>query len=173
MTLDAPHLTLQFNGLLNMVIFYRKITFSWLIATLPLLCFVVAIGYFAIKVIRLPPDWKMSHVILLTICIAVYLAGIWFLASNLWVSTSHEFNDKVITRHCFLGLSWTRIRLRDEIKEIKIIETGGSPFGSRGFLLLILFKDGTCERLCSDNTLAGIQTIQNQLEVYLKAAGNQ
>ena len=148
-----------------MVIFYRKVTLSWLIATMPFLCLVVAVGYFSANVIRLPPDWKISHVILLAICIVAYLTGIWFLASNLWVSTSHEFTDRVVTRYCFLGLSWTRIRLRDEIKETKIIETGGSPFGSRGFLLLILFKDGTREPVYRDNSLTEVQGIQNQLEI--------
>jgi hypothetical protein len=151
-----------------MEIFYRKLSLSWLIATMPFLCFFVAIGYFSIEVIKLPPDWRISHVILLAICIVIYLAGFWFIASNLWVSSSHEFNDKVITRYRFLGFPWTRIRSRDEIKEIKSVETGGSPFGSRRFLLLILFNDGTSGPVYIDNTFTRVQTIQKQVEVYLQ-----
>jgi hypothetical protein len=97
----------------------------------------------------------------------IYISGLCFCVAKLWTSVKWEFNDKVITRYSILRISWSRVKLRDDIKETKIIKTGGSPFGSRGFLLRVVFKHGVSEPLFSSATLAEVRTLQHQLEAYL------
>ncbi|HEX3797448.1 MAG TPA: hypothetical protein VH413_02005 [Verrucomicrobiae bacterium] len=150
-----------------MEIYFRKMTLSWLLATVPFLGFLLLVGYCSVTSISLPPNPTISHYILLAFCILIYVSAWWFCIANLWTSVKHEFNDKVITRYSFLGFSRTRVRSRDDVKETKIIETSSAPFASRGFFLQIVFKDGAKEPVFSDKNFDKVQAIQHQIEAYL------
>jgi len=148
-----------------MIIYYRKITFGWLMATAPVPILFFAVGYFCFKSVRLPSDWNSIHIIFLVFIAAIYLSFLWFCISNLWVSISHQFRDKIVTKYSILWFSWGHTRDRSDIKDSKIVETGGSPFGSRCYVLRILFKDGTTESVCMSNDITSLQQIQRQLEL--------
>ena len=148
-----------------MVIYFRKMTLGWVLSTLPFLLFFIAVGYFCLKSVRLPPNWKISHLILLIICVIVYCSALWFCASNMWVSVCHEFDEKIITKHSFLGFSWTQIKTRNDVEKLRIVERSSLPFGSTHYLLQIVFKNGAIEPVCAADNIADLQKVQNQLGI--------
>jgi len=131
--------------------------------------FLLAIGYYVVKSVRLPPNWGVSHIILLGVCGVVYSSAVWFCVSSLLVSISHEFNNEIVTRHSLLGFSWTRVKLRSDVQEARVIEASGSPFGSTGFLLQVVFKNDGIEPVFSSKDAAEVRAVQQRLDAYLRS----
>ena len=81
------------------------------------------------------------------------------------VSVCHEFDEKIITKHSFLGFSWTQIKTRNDVEKLRIVERSSLPFGSTHYLLQIVFKNGAIEPVCAADNIADLQKVQNQLGI--------